>query len=143
MANDLVVYGVRTRKWFVTKVKGGIENDRDTWRGAIDGDGHLGIYKRRKNNGTIRLVPYISLTGNLYVCHPFKTFLEHQIGTDMPDIYPYKNSYLFSLSDHRAVRAIKLLYEGCEVALDRKLEIAKRILGSFLLNGNSRYLKRV
>lgn len=143
MANDLIVYGVRTKKSFVAKVKGKIENDRDIWRGAIDGDGHLGIYKRRNINGTIRLVPYISLTGSLNVCQQFKAFLEHQIGMPMPNVYQNKNSYLFSVSDHRAVRAIKLLYEGCEVALDRKLEVAKKILGSFLLNGNSRYLKRV
>jgi hypothetical protein len=143
MANDLVVYGVRTRKWFVAKVKGGIESDRDTWRGAIDGDGHLGIYKRRKNNVTIRLVPYISLTGNLYVCHQFKAFLEHQIGMPMPNVISYKKSYFFSVSDHRAVRAIKLLYEDCAIALDRKLEIAKKILASYLLQGNRRYLKRV
>ena len=143
MANDLIVYGVRIRKWFIAKVKGGIENDRDTWRGAIDGDGHLGIYKRRTKNGATRLIPYISLTGNLYVCHQFKAFLEHQIGMPMPGIIPNKNSYLFSVSDHRAVRAIKLLYENCNVALDRKLEVANKILGSFPLNGNSRYLKRV
>jgi hypothetical protein len=143
MANDLIVYGVRTKKSFVAKVKGGIENNRDTWRGAIDGDGHLGIYKRRTKNGATRLIPYISLTGNLNVCQQFKAFLEHQIGMPMPDIYPYKNSYLFFVSDHRAVRAIKLLYEDCAVALDRKLEIAKKILASYLLQGNSRYLKRV
>lgn len=143
MANDLVVYGVRTRKWFVAKVKGGIESDRDTWHGAIDGDGHLGIYKRRKNNGTIRLVPYISLTGNLYVCHQFKAFLEHRIGMLMPNVISYKRSYFFSVSDHRAVRAIKLLYEDCAVALERKLEVAKRIMDSFRVQGTSRYLARL
>jgi NUMOD3 motif len=143
MANDLVVYGVRTKKSFVAKVKRNIENDRDTWRGTIDGDGHLGIYKRRTKNGVTRLIPYISLTGSLNVCLQFKTFLEYQIGMPMPNIISSKKSYFFSVSDHRAVRAIKLLYEDCAVALDRKLEIAKKILASFLLQGNSRYLRRI
>jgi hypothetical protein len=121
----------------------GIENDRDTWRGVIDGDGNLGIYERRTKTGDIRSVPYISLTGNLYVCHQFKAYLEHQIGMPMPGINSNKNSYLFHVSDHRAVRAIKLLYENCGVALDRKLEDAKRIMNSFQVEGASRYLIRL
>jgi NUMOD3 motif len=143
MADDIAKYGIVPKKWFILKVKGGIENDRDLWRGIIDGDGTLGVYPRKTANGTIRSIPYISLTGNLYICHQFKAFLEHQLGLPIPGIIPYKNSYLFSVSDHRAVRAIKLLYENCTVALDRKLEVARRIMDSFLVQGNSRYLTRL
>jgi NUMOD3 motif-containing protein len=143
MANDIAKYGVVTKKWFIVKVKGGLENDRDLWRGIVDGDGYIAIYPRKTSNGTVRPIPYISLTGNLYICLQFKAFLEHQIGLSMPDIVPYKNSYQISVSDHRAVRAIKLLYEDCAVALDRKLKVAKKILETFLLQGNSYILKRV
>jgi hypothetical protein len=142
MADDIAKYGVIPKKWYIVKVKGGIENDRDLWRGVIDGDGTLGIYKRKIINGRVRSIPYISLTSNLYICHQFKAHLEHQIGLPMPRIIPYKNSYLFSVSDHRAVRVIKLLYENCTVALDRKLEIAKAIMNSFQVRGTSRYLTK-
>jgi hypothetical protein len=61
----------------------------------------------------------------------------------MPNIVPYKKSYLFSVSDHRSLRAIKLLYADCTVALDRKLAIAKEIMESFEVIDNSRYIKRL
>ena len=93
--------------------------------GVIDGDGTIGIQLNKTATGTLRPTPYISLTGNLYICHQFKAFLEHKIGLSIPGIIPYKNSYLFSVSTHRAARAIKLLYENCSVALDRKLKVAK------------------
>jgi hypothetical protein len=142
MADDIAKYGVVPKKWFIVKVKGGLENDRDLWRGIIDGDGHLGIYKR-ETCGTVRRIPYISLTGNLYVCLQFKSFLEQQTSMSMPNVIPYKNSFQFSVSDHRAVRTIKLLYENCTVALDRKLEVAKKIMNSFGVLDNSRYLRRL
>ena len=62
----------------------------------------------------------------------------------MPNIVPYKKSYLFSVSDHRALRAIKLLYVDClPSALDRKLAIAGKIMESFEVIDNSRYVKRL
>lgn len=39
MADDIAKYGVVPKKWFIVKVRGGLENDRDLWRGVIDGDG--------------------------------------------------------------------------------------------------------
>jgi hypothetical protein len=143
IANSLATYGIVPKKWFIIKIKGGLENNRDLWRGVMDGDGHIGIYPRKTSNDKIRLIPYISLTGNLHVCHQFKAFLEDEIHLPMPNIVSYKKSYQFSISDHRAVRAIKLLYENCSVALDRKLKVAKTILDSFQLQGDSRYIVRI
>ncbi|HKG87729.1 MAG TPA: hypothetical protein VKA95_05335 [Nitrososphaeraceae archaeon] len=142
MANDLAKYGVVPRKWFIVKIKGGIENNRDLWRGVVDGDGNMGIYHRKTSTGSTRTVPYISLTGNLHVCLQFKAFLENTLSLPMPNLVPTKNSYLFSVSDHRAVRAIKLLYKECTVALDRKLAIAENIMNSFEVTNSIRYIKR-
>jgi hypothetical protein len=48
-----------------------------------------------------------------------------------PNIVFYKKSYLFMVSDHRAVKAIKLLYNDCTIALERKLRKALEIIGEF------------
>jgi hypothetical protein len=131
MANDLAKYGVVPRKCFIAKIKGGIENSRDLWRGIVDGDGYMGIYHKKTLAGTTRIEPLISLTGSLHVCLQFKAFLENTLGLSMPNVYPAKNSYTFPISGHRAVRAIKLLYANYTVALDRKSAIAKEIMKSF------------
>jgi hypothetical protein len=143
MANDLAQYGIVPRKWFIVKMKGGLENNRDSWRGVIDGDGSMGIYPRKTSIGTVKPIPCISLTCGLHVCLQFKTFLENTLGLPMPNIYPIKNSYVFTVHNHRAVRAIKLLYDGCTVVLDRKLEIAKKIMNSFKIIAGGRRFERL
>ena len=141
--NDLAKYGVVPKKCFTAKVQGGLENSRDLWRGVVDGDGSMGIYHRKTSLGTVRPVPYISLTCSLHICLQFKAFLEKALGLSMPDIVSSKKSYSFTVYDHRAVRGIKLLYEDCAVALDRKLGTAKKIMESFEVIDNSRYIKRL
>jgi hypothetical protein len=142
MANKLAEYGIVQRKCFTANIKR-FENDKHFWRGIIDGDGHLGIYLRKMPTGAVRALPLISLTGNLHVCRQFKAFLENTLALSMPNIVSSKKSYSFSVSDHRALRAIKLLYDGCSVALERKLVTAIKIMDSFQTVGNSRYIKRL
>jgi hypothetical protein len=142
IANRLAEYGIVRRKCFVGKAAG-LEDNKHFWRGIMDGDGHLGVYHRKTLMEITRPVPYISVTGNFYVCLQFKAFLENALGTLMPNIVSCKRSYSFSVSDHRALRAIKLLYEDCTLALDRKLGTAKKIMKSFEVIDNSRYIKRL
>jgi hypothetical protein len=132
MAQELGKYGFGPRKCFTARLEGGIENNKHTWRGIIDGDGSFNFYPRRNLNGTIRRIPYISVTGSRNICLQFRTFLERQLGEPMPPtIISYKNSSAFMLSDSRAVRAIKLLYGGCTLALDRKVRRAYEILDKY------------
>jgi hypothetical protein len=141
MAEDLARYGVVPGKCFIVKVKGGVENNKDLWRGVIDGDGSLGIYPRKRKDGSFRLIPCISLTSNLYVCLQFKVFLK-SFRLSMPSVVPYKKSYQLWISDHRALRAITLLYANCTLALNRKLAMARNIMNSFQLISQSRCIFR-
>lgn len=51
-----------------------------------------------------------------------------------PTIISYRNSYAFMVSASRAIRAIKLLYGGCTIALDRKVRRAYGILDKYEQN---------
>ena len=108
MANSLANYDLVPRKCFTAEIKGGIENNRHVWRGVINGDGSLGV-RERKDSG--RRVPYVYLTGSRSVWLQFRVFLEKELGLLMPpNMIFYKRSYLFMVSDRRAIEAIKLLY---------------------------------
>jgi uncharacterized protein len=52
------------------------------------------------SDGTIKNIPYISLTGSLRVCLQFKAFLEKTLDRPMPMPYliPNKNSYSFTIT---------------------------------------------
>lgn len=49
LAAELAKYGVVPRKTYTLVMRGGVENSRDLWRGAVDGDGHVGVH--RSNQG--------------------------------------------------------------------------------------------
>jgi hypothetical protein len=132
MANTLAKYGIVPNKCFIAEIKGGVESNRHLWRGVIDGDGSLGIYVRKNWNGSMRKVPYINITGTKNVCLQFNSFLEKELGEPMPpNVIFYKKSYLFMVEGHRAVKAIKLLYSDCTIALERKLIRAREIMEEF------------
>jgi len=132
LSNVLGKYGFVPRKCFTAQVKGGVEYSKHLWRGLIDGDGSLGVYERKCLKGTVRRVPYINITGSSNVCSQFKTFLEKEIGEPMPPrFFFYRNSYAYMLSDRRAVKAVKLLYRGCTIALNRKLRKALDMIDEY------------
>jgi hypothetical protein len=132
LANVLGKYGVVPRKCFNAQVKGGLEYSRHLWRGLIDGDGSLGYCERNYLNGSVRSVPYINITGSKHICSQFKTFLEKEIGEPMPPrSFFYRNSYGYVIYDHRAIKAIKLLYDGCTIALNRNLKKAFEMIDKY------------
>lgn len=46
-------------------------------------------------------------------------------------VFKYRNSYSYLLSDGGAVKAVKLLYQGCTIALDRKLRKALDMIDEY------------
>jgi hypothetical protein len=48
-----------------------------------------------------------------------------------PRSFFHRNSYGYMVSDRRAVKAIKLLYHGCTIALDRKLRKALDMIDEY------------
>jgi hypothetical protein len=116
-------------KAFTPEEKALFEDDEYWEQSAADA---LEKVNRAGTVGGIRMIPFISVTGSRNICLQFRTFLERQLGEPMPPtIISYGNSYAFMVSDSRAVRAIKLLYGGCTLALDRKVRRAYEILDKY------------
>lgn len=91
---------------------------RDFWRGCIDGDGTISI------TGSI---PCVKLWGTPWLLGAFVDFLG-PIGRRPLSVRPTPSSHVVSTSYMTAAKIVKRLYEGAEVALDRKMAQAERVL---------------
>jgi hypothetical protein len=115
----LTGFGVVARKSLIAKVIG-LENDRNFWRGVVDGDGWIG--PRNGMDGD-----KITLTGSYDLLSQFKTFIEKSIPESIVKIKQegrYCRLYVYS---YTARAVAKLLYNGCSIALERKLSKAQNM----------------
>jgi hypothetical protein len=119
LADALARYGVVPRKSKTAKVIG-LEMDRDFWRGAVDGDGSLGIDERGMAS--------VSLCGSETLVHQFAAYIKSVSPTCAANPFPTKSIFAVSASGSHAYRVAEALYGDCCVALDRKLEKAREIL---------------
>lgn len=119
MVESLARYGVVPRKSKTAKVIG-LEMDSSFWRGVIDGDGSVFIAK----NG----VATVALCGSEALVGQFAAYIKMV----SPECVarPHPASTIFAVSAHgtHAYRMCEALYGDCTVALDRKLETARKIL---------------
>jgi len=121
LAATLAQYGVLPRKSISATIRGGLEYNKDVWRGIIDGDGSLG------NNGKRRLTLY----GSYSLVLQFKEFVEKIMGVPIHSSPQQRRSiYSITLCGSLAVNVVRILYEGCSLALARKLEKAKLIMAT-------------
>lgn len=96
------------------------------WRGMIDGDGSL-TYNRQRNG---KRLPAICLVGTEMVLFQFADFVSAQ--RIMPPAIHQdfrSNIYQTLLSCDKARKIVQILYNDCTIALDRKLELARRYFG--------------
>jgi hypothetical protein len=119
IANALAKFGVLPRKSLTAKVIG-LENNEDFWRGVIDGDGTVA-----KSSDADAL---LSLCGSRALMLQFATFVAKQTNTKPPTLYKQGHIFIVKLYGKRAAFIAELLYSGCSVALQRKLENAERII---------------
>lgn len=124
--NKLIEFGLCERKSYIDF---SIENEyitdsRDFWRGVIDGDGSLSYdYKN------------ITLCGNHTLLTQFKEFVDKYVNN-----YNYssgvnlsKNQTIYRIvySGLTATKLIEVLYDNAEIYLDRKYEIARKIINEY------------
>jgi LAGLIDADG-like domain len=123
LIDDLAKYGVVPRKTETAKVIG-LEDNRHFWRGVIDGDGSVSIYKTR---GAI-----IDLTGSYDLLCQWSDFICEQIGVRIK--VSRRNGtpvYKAVTSGSSARKLISLLYCPCSIALQRKLAMAQLIVNFY------------
>lgn len=121
LCDDLNKYGVTQRKSKRAFVIG-LNNNKDFWRGMIDGDGSVGF--------TYAGLPYIYLCGNKEILYQYLSFVSILIPNTEFNIYKNNSIYASRISGNKAVTIINTLYNNCSIALDRKQETADYIISN-------------
>jgi hypothetical protein len=122
MADDLARYGVVPNKSLTAKASGGVELDRDFWRGVIDGDGHFS----RHFDGNYS----IGLCGSLDILRQFSAYCSTVIPDYAAPVSGTARIFRTSIYGRKAQMITSALYEGCTIALERKWSVAREIMAS-------------
>lgn len=119
-AEALAKFGIVPKKSLTPNIIG-LENDRNFWRGVLDGDGWIGV--RNGHDGD-----KIILTGSYPLLCQFKKFIVKNISGSIVSIRPFgKYSRLYVYSNTARMLA-RLLFGNCLIALERKLKKAHQML---------------
>lgn len=129
LVEDLIHFGVvpgKTKRACVNH----LEQDRDFWRGVIDGDGSLGWYNRTYVDGSPYRIPFLNLaTSSEELMGQFYSFIQPTIpGCRAKPHYTTPRLMAFTIAGKYAIQAIRLLYDQCQTSLERKLKIAGSII---------------
>ncbi len=119
-------FGVRPRKSLRAKAAGGMEENRDFWRGVIDGDGTVSI-ARTPSGKYVYWRPHIGLVGSKPLLLQFAAFVARRTGISLA-VRKADTIWQCRCVGEKAVHIIRLLYSDCSVALPRKLAKARTIL---------------
>jgi hypothetical protein len=120
IAGKLTAFGVTARKSLTARVIG-LQDNKHFWRGVVDGDGHI---KNRNGKDGDRVVV---LGSSVLMCQ-FITFIENNIPNARTRLIADSKIFRLILYSYTAREIVELLYENCVVALDRKLEQARRMI---------------
>ena len=122
LANRLAVFGIVPRKTGRECPPDVLKNDRDFWRGMIDGDGTI----THLNTPW----PTVSICGSRAACQGFIDFCLGHISTKAsPTKIRGKNCWHVSLRGSGARAIAYILYNGATISLDRK-QVRADLIGS-------------
>lgn len=128
LVSDVKKFGIIPRKSLVATPPQQIKNDKDFWRGVIDGDGTLRYFFRGKRKNPAMVV---GLAGTYSMIKNFSDYI-YKITGDINKIEKVpdtKNLFIIRYSSKNSVYKIVFqLYNDAPVALERKLKIAEKIL---------------
>jgi hypothetical protein len=117
LIDRLASFGVVPRKSKTAEALA-LTDNRDFWRGVVDGDGSVFFVKRLPG------YPFISLCGSRRLMDQFSHYVGTVLGRNEPPVRPHKQIWSVGVGGAPATTIIRTLYEGCSVALPRKMEKA-------------------
>lgn len=118
ICNRLSEFGIVPRKTFIAKAYQ-LESNRDFWRGAIDGDGCIGLI-----NGK----PHVTLvSGSKVFLEQFRDFVKSVLHEYNGTVFKHGNNFGIRVNGNQAKYLINYLYSDCAIYLDRKMEKARFI----------------
>jgi hypothetical protein len=129
---DVIPFGVTRDKSHCAKIPEEFKFDRDFWRGVIDGDGSIGLYKR--DRGLPRAV--ITMCGTKDVCNSFIALVDF-VTTGGKSLAMGEDKRCFDgfatvkVTGLRAAELATWLYDGADVYLERKMSTALAIMGRY------------
>jgi len=123
LCTSLAKYNVCPRKSMIATVPESMKNNRDFWRGMIDGDGWI--------TRSARKYPAIGLCGTRDCCEAFRSYVKSLVSTNT-NIRSHYSIYKYAIGSKPALATIRNLYLDSIVSLARKQEKANYWLGSSL-----------
>ncbi len=109
MCARLCALGVTVRKTYTAKASAELENSRDFWRGAADGD------------GCVHSACVHDMLGSKNLCEQYVAYLEKIIPGISYSFYPRPGCWCVAVHGPDARRWLKHLYQPNDIALGRKL----------------------
>lgn len=136
----LAQYGIVPRKTIGLTIVGGVETSRNFWRGAIDGDGHLGVHASNQGPDAILKIGGASES----FLRQFRDFMRANGFLETTEVRPdslegslaVHQKYVYKLAGRAALDAAALLYVGGSPVLPRKQLAA----ADMILRGSRREL---
>ena len=124
IASDLATYGVVPKKSLTAKPADSIAMNPAFWRGMIDGDGHVSLF--RDSHGYPK--PVVGLTGSLGCVTAFREFVLRYHPSHSATHHKQDNIYHHRVYSRGAVEVLKILYPSGAFALTRKYDLAHKII---------------
>lgn len=121
IVDDLAAFGILQRKSYSLSIKR-LEMNSHFWRGMVDGDGSIGISDSK---------PYLNLVGTRDISTQFLAFCKTVAPNIGASVHYRKGAHVLKMASRTAFYIIASLYSDAPVSLNRKADIARRIMFDF------------
>jgi hypothetical protein len=125
IGNKLMQFGMKPKKRYFQGLSPNLILNKHCWRGIVDVHGSFDISTKKSDYYTLKLKSSEKLVLQ------FKSFIEKSIGKVNVNVeFKIKNYVITIKGSDDVLKIVKLLYEGCSIALNSNLEKAYQMFNS-------------